>query len=467
MPRNFEQSFLEEVKKRKQKNKQRLNLTLRMLLLIVATAIGFAYLLHQPNISFIKANTSINPTTILLIIFGLVLIFSLVVYFMKQRTTRHSVWEFFTRIKQIKLKYLLGYTILLIALIYQSNQSFMNSVNDFLTSLLYQPSPHVLNSPWPWKDDQKIHPIVANMPLSVETTIESVAKYIAQKEPDSYLRIKALHDYVISRITYDLKVLKTGIRPNQDAETVFQTHKGVCEGYANLFMALGQAIGENVVYIRGNIRRDLAPIDLIPETWRLLHSNYDWTLHAWNAVKVSNNWQLVDTTWDDNDSSKYSSSYLMLPPKAMIMSHLPEDSHWQLSHTYIEQNAFDKKPILTPDFFAEGWELISPIEYENNVNKSALIQIKKIVNTQKILVAIFTESRKTDSSVWNFPTGDSLEKNKSPQRKQDFNKCHQENVGEEIQISCQFTKPGDYQVFIFSMEQKINLIGELKYHVLN
>ena len=65
-------------------------------------------------------------------------------------------------------------------------------------------------------------------------------------------------------------------------------------------------------------------------TSRLLNSNYDWTLHAWNAVKVADNWQLVDTTWDDSDSGKYSADYLMPPPEAMIASHIPQHSDWQL-----------------------------------------------------------------------------------------------------------------------------------------
>ena len=115
--------------------------------------------------------------------------------------------------------------------------------------------------------------------MGIEKSIKSVAEYIAQQESDPYLRIKALHDYVISRVTYDVNVLKTGLRPAQDAQTVFSTRKAVCEGYANLFMALGRAIGVDVVFIGGKVRRDLAPVDLIPTTLRLLNSNYDWTLY--------------------------------------------------------------------------------------------------------------------------------------------------------------------------------------------
>ena len=117
---------------------------------------------------------------------------------------------------------LLVHKIILIPPVYQSNPSLIiNPINGFITFVTYKPTPPILNSPWPWKDHAMIHPSVANMPSNIETTIESVAKYIAKQESDPYLRIKAIHDYVVSRVTYDLDVLKTGIRPSQDAQTVF------------------------------------------------------------------------------------------------------------------------------------------------------------------------------------------------------------------------------------------------------
>jgi transglutaminase/protease-like cytokinesis protein 3 len=171
-----------------------------------------------------------------------------------------------------------------------------------MTHLAHNPTPPLSSSPWPWQEYQTIHPVIASLTPEVESSIKSVAQYIAKNESDPYLQIKAIHDYVVSRVTYDLDVLKTGRRPSQDARTVFKTHKAVCEGYANLFLELGQEVGLDVAYIRGKVRQDLAPLDLIPEAFRLINPTYDWTLHAWNAVKVGGYWQLVDTTWDDSRS---------------------------------------------------------------------------------------------------------------------------------------------------------------------
>src|SRR5262249_36512247 len=110
-----------------------------------------------------------------------------------------------------------------------------------------------LESKWPWKG-ATLHPAVSKMPASVETSIESVARYIAKHETDPTLRIKALHDYVADRVAYDSEALYSGNFPDQGAQSVFKTRKSVCAGYANLLSALAAAIGENIVVVTGYAR---------------------------------------------------------------------------------------------------------------------------------------------------------------------------------------------------------------------
>ncbi|MEO0815430.1 MAG: hypothetical protein AAFY60_21405, partial [Myxococcota bacterium] len=46
--------------------------------------------------------------------------------------------------------------------------------------------------------------VVTSIPASAETDIESVAKYIAARESDPFMLVKALHDYVADRVAYDV-----------------------------------------------------------------------------------------------------------------------------------------------------------------------------------------------------------------------------------------------------------------------
>jgi len=153
-----------------------------------------------------------------------------------------------------------------------------------------------------WSVEASIHPAVAQMPTSVETSIASVAQYIAQQEKDPFLRVKALHDYVADRIAYDAPAyFGQSPRPPQDAETVFRTHKAVCAGYAKLLEALGQAIEEDIVYVVGDSRSQV--------------SDLSGNGHAWNAAKIEGHWYLIDATWDSGYvnasgfTKRYSTSY--------------------------------------------------------------------------------------------------------------------------------------------------------------
>ena len=187
----------------------------------------------------------------------------------------------FARLRQIEPRYLFGLTIFCIAIAHHYHLTFLtNPIYNLIASWRYQPTPPISKSPWSWSDHNQPHPLIAKIKPQTEKNIKSVADYIARNEPDPYLRVKAVHDYVISRVDYDLDVLTTSSRPKQDALTVFKTHKAVCEGYARLFQALNKAMGSEAVYLTGRVRQDLAPLDLIPSHLRLGTSKYDWTLHA-------------------------------------------------------------------------------------------------------------------------------------------------------------------------------------------
>ncbi len=102
-----------------------------------------------------------------LIFIGLIYIFVLVIRIIKQKSSKkyHQSSRFslsslaFSRLRRIKSKYLLGYTLVIILLIYQGNQRLINNyTGDILTRVIYNPKPGA-ESPWPWQDD-KIHPEV-------------------------------------------------------------------------------------------------------------------------------------------------------------------------------------------------------------------------------------------------------------------------------------------------------------------
>ena len=199
-----------------------------------------------------------------------------------------------------------------------------------------------------------LHPLVANMPPEAEVSIESVGKYIASREPDPVLRVKALHDWVADRIAYDTPNYVAHTIPQEDgnAQAVFRSRIGVCAGYAKLLAALGKVTGDEILYIVGDARSYESPME--------------GEGHAWNAVKLHGSWYLVDATWDAGSSDqvafkkKYSTSYLFTPPDQFVISHFPDVAKWQLLEHPLTRAEFFRRPVLRPEFFANGLELRSP-----------------------------------------------------------------------------------------------------------
>lgn len=362
----------------------------------------------------------------------------------------------FHRLTQGRMRYAVGLTAVALLVTYQANPDIVNvPVGDGLARVLYKPATDTLISPstqWPWATNAGPHPTSITIPPEAETSITTVAQYIVQNEADPSEQVKAIHDYVMQRLTYDRAVLETGNRPPQDARSVFSARQAVCEGYARLFQALGRAAGLDVVYVTGRVRRDLAPVDVIPKLLRVSHPRYDWTLHAWNAVKVGDRWSLVDTTWDDGDT--YDTSYLMLPPDAMIASHLPTFPIWQLIEHPITRRVFEQMPILTPEFFADRLKLLSPSTYRSRVEQTADIKIKTPDSYGDILWAYsLQEPKNSNFFIWDWDQETSIKKQE----------C-KSDLGNEstIHIACPLSAPGDHKVILFKGSQRVYL-GQLNF----
>ncbi|MBX3225322.1 MAG: hypothetical protein KF795_32760 [Labilithrix sp.] len=204
--------------------------------------------------------------------------------------------------------------------------------------------------PWP----AELHPAVVDMPREVEVSVESVGKYIAEREPDPMLRVKALHDWVADRIAYNVPAYLANDVPYHDGDPdhVFRSRVGVCAGYARLLADLGKASGDEILYITGDVRSRASPME--------------GEHHAWNAAKIDGAWYLIDPTWnaghpkDGAFEKAYKTEYLFTPPDQFVLSHFPDEEKWQLLERPVSRAEFFRRPILTPLFIAHGLELRSP-----------------------------------------------------------------------------------------------------------
>lgn len=270
-----------------------------------------------------------------------------------------------------------------------------------------------------WPVAATVHPAVQAIPAELEESVQSVGAYLKRAVPEPLDRLKAIHDYVATRVAYDTASLEPGQRQPQDADTVLRRGLGVCAGYANLMVAIGEAAEVRVVYIIGHSRDNQ-------------EGGVSGTYHAWNAAEIDGKWYLIDATWDAGASNEqgifeadYKTDYFLTPPDIFATTHLPEEPAWQLSPAPISRGEFTRRPMMRPSFFAADLSLL-------NIDRSQI-----------------TARGPVEVSIAN-PGGHHIiveyeSENGSRQR------CGRAS-GERVTITCPLQDPGRYDLLVFHRE---------------
>jgi transglutaminase-like putative cysteine protease len=217
---------------------------------------------------------------------------------------------------------------------------------------------------WPWADT--VHPVVSGMTAADEASPEAVARSIAARVTDPFERVKALHDWLVTRLRYDTASTQgSGHRAPQDAQSVFLSRKAVCEGYARLFVELGRHTGDPVRYVTGEVRERDGSLAAVG--------------HAWNAVEVRGAWYLIDATWDDptmdSGEDAYHTDYLFIPPDLAILNHFPDEPAWQLRAAPLSRAEFLRQPVATTGLAREHIALQSPTQGRVQVGDTFELQL--------------------------------------------------------------------------------------------
>lgn len=144
--------------------------------------------------------------------------------------------------------------------------------------------------------------------MMVEGARESVLKALSG---DTVNQIKQIHDCIIDNLEYDQTQCATHTR-NIYGSLIEKNV--VCEGYAKAFKYLADGIGVPCIIVVGTAT----------------NSDNQTESHAWNYVKINENWYAIDTTWDDpivigggKLSKKEKTKYLLKGSNTFNKNHLP------------------------------------------------------------------------------------------------------------------------------------------------
>ncbi|UWX56245.1 hypothetical protein NYZ99_08410 [Maribacter litopenaei] len=181
---------------------------------------------------------------------------------------------------------------------------------------------------------------------------ELVADRIKSKEEQANF----FYHWIGNNISYDHQtferiikgtILSEEFSSSQDKYTVYENRKAVCAGYANLYKWFMDELEIEAVIISGHIRDPRNHyIDLYQD---------DNFRHGWNAIKLNDEWKLVDTTWGNSNDPTQSEYYFDINPEWLIITHYPEESKWQLLDEPLSLEEFNKSKYISPVWFHLGF----------------------------------------------------------------------------------------------------------------
>ncbi len=190
-------------------------------------------------------------------------------------------------------------------------------------------------------------------PASCAMSVESLATYLGQWVNDDGEKARAVFTWIAHNVAYDVSL--RGKR--QETSSVLRSRRATCSGYAALFEELGEALGLEAEIVTGHGKgRGYEP-------GQGLNSALE---HAWNAVKIDDEWELVDCTWGAGHIDeqgrflrRFTDHYFLTPPEEFAYDHLPDDAKWQLLPTPISETEYLNRVHLKSLFFERGLWLVS------------------------------------------------------------------------------------------------------------
>ena len=117
----------------------------------------------------------------------------------------------------------------------------------------------------------------------------------------NYLKVKRIHDWIASNVYYDYDVINNGSYLNNDnsaLNTLF-TRRGICQGYANLTVAMLRA-----VKIPAFVLSCFSLGESAHGGWENNANVQHDPNHVISAAFVDSRWVLIDTTWDSDNKIK-------------------------------------------------------------------------------------------------------------------------------------------------------------------
>ncbi len=194
-----------------------------------------------------------------------------------------------------------------------------------------------------------------NAPESEESSLTSLAAWLSKPASNDLEKARMIFSWIATHVSYDDNGFNIGNYSDTSPDGVLRNRVSVCQGYSDLFTALGKLAGLEIVTITGYSKGI---------TYRPGKVFGD-TDHAWNAVKIEGQWKLFDVTWGAGYGKgvngklvsvmQFDEYWFNTQPEEFIFSHLPLEDKWQFNEPIISKYQYERLPYVPGVFFKMGF----------------------------------------------------------------------------------------------------------------
>ena len=193
-------------------------------------------------------------------------------------------------------------------------------------------------------DFSEVDKYVGSLKVDKDIPISDLTNKLTTPFNSDLLKVRALFFWLVTNIEYDNKVPETSFWTNypSDKEELTKTYKlrkGDCRGYSHLFTYMLRLAGIKSRAIYGYSRIDFK--DCFPQKPN----------HAWNSVKIENEWYLFDVTWARNTLKKVNDFWFKTDPDIFILNHYPKYEPYTYTKKQFSFEDFCQFPIYTSSFY--------------------------------------------------------------------------------------------------------------------
>lgn len=228
---------------------------------------------------------------------------------------------------------------------------------------------------------KKCKSILSTLPKRTKTDLDSFKKIIKSKTnklsklEKSYI----LFLYICQNLEYDTEVFFDQKIVEYTPEDVFKNGITVCSGYCILYKDIAEYLSLEVEIVTCYAKGMRAEPNK-----KITNIN-----HAYNIIKINNNWFPIDTTWaagyvDTNKQFKKSLNefYFFTNPEFLIRSHFPFNTKYQLTEKKYTLEEFSNWPNIEYNYFNYEFIKFLPenglIEFEEENFQKFIIYGEKI-----------------------------------------------------------------------------------------